>query len=423
MNLVRKKTAEALSDFHEALRINPGSEGALKLMGLAYLEKEDIGKAKSSFQQLLTIDPGLYGQRAQLAELDIRSGDFQSAIDNLQILIDKGVKEPGLYLLLGAAYLGNKDPVDAQAALEKFIKEKPGDGRGKYLCGLALKAQGKLAEAEGYFSRALHASPTVKEALAQLVSVCIAEKKLDVALKYVTDQIAADPKDGLGYQLLGEVRFVRKEKDQAEAAWLKAIELKPGFIEARMELAELYAGKNEFDKAVAQLNEIVKKDPGNAGALMLSGMLYQGRGDIPNARKSYEALLAKHPTYAAAANNMAYIYCEYDHDYGKALGLAQTARQQQPADPNIADTLGWVLYNQKNYSMALIYLKESAAKLPENADILYHLGMTQYRLGEVNAAKQSLDAALKKGGAAFKEAAQARQALGELAKMPVSGHK
>ena len=190
-----------------------------------------------------------------------------------------------------------------------------------------------------------------------------------------------------------------------------------------MELAQLYAGKNEFDKAVAELSEIIKKDPGNVGALMLYGMLYQGKGDIPKARKAYEALLALHPTYAPAANNMAYIYSEYDHDYTKALGLAQTARQQQPADPDIADTLGWVLYNQKNYSMALTYLKESAAKLPGNAEILYHLGMTQYRLGDINAAKQSLDAALKKGGVDFKEAVQARQALSELAKMPVPGHQ
>ena len=228
--MFERKPPKPFPTSRKALRVNPASEGALRLMGLAYLEKEDIGKAKSSFQQLLTIDPGLYGQRAQLAELDIKSGDFQSAIDNLQILIDQGVKGPGLHLLLGAAYLGNKDPVEAQGALEKYVGEKPEDARGKYLYGLALNAQGKHAQAEGYFAQALHASPPVKEALAQLVSVCIAEKKLDVALKYVTDQIGAEPKDSRAYLLLGEVRFVRKEKDQAEAAWLKAIEIEPGLI-------------------------------------------------------------------------------------------------------------------------------------------------------------------------------------------------
>ncbi|MDR3556883.1 MAG: tetratricopeptide repeat protein [Syntrophobacteraceae bacterium] len=423
LNLVRKKTAQALSDFHEALKINPASEGALELMGLAYLKQEDIGNARSSFKQLLTIDPNLYGQRVQLAQLDIQSGDFQSAIDNLQVLINRGEKEPVVYLLLGTAYLGNNNPGDAKGFLEKYLKEKPKDGRGSYLYGLALKALGKQTEAVGRFEEALHASPPVKEALAQLVSTSIAEKKLDSALKYVTDQIGADPKDVGAYMLLGQVRYVRKETSQAEAAWLKALSLNPGSIAVHLDLAQLYAGNNKLDKAFSQLNDVIAKDPKNVGALMLSGVLYQGKGDIPKARKAYEALLAINPAFAPAANNLAYIYCEYDHNYDKALSLAQTARQQAPADPNIADTLGWVLYNQKNYSMALTYLKEGAAKLPGNADIQYHLGMTQYRLGDVDAARQALNTALEKGGASFKEAARARQALGEMAKMPAAEHR
>ena len=423
VNLVRKKTTKALADFHKALKINPASEGALELMGLAYLKKEDITNARSSLRQLLTLDPKLYGHRAELAELDIRSGDFQAAIDNLQVLVDHGVKEPGLQLLLGAAYLGNKEPVEAQAAIDKYIKENPQDGRGMYLYGLILKTRGKQAEAEGYFEKALRASPPVKEAMDELIAVCIAEKKLDSALKHVTDQIGANPKDAQAYLLLGQVRMVRKEKSQAEAAWQKAITIDPGLIQARMDLAQLYAGNNEFDKAVTELNEILGKAPRNLGALMLSGILYQGRGDIEKARKAYEALLAVNPGYAPAANNMAYIYCQYDHDYAKALSLAQTARQQEPDNPDIADTLGWVLYNQKNYSLALPYLKESAAKLPGSAEVQYHLGMTQYRLGNIDAAKQALNTALKKGGADFEQAAQARKTLEEIAKIGPAGHQ
>jgi tetratricopeptide (TPR) repeat protein len=416
LNLVQKKTAAALADFQEALKIDPASQGALELMGLAYLRAEDIDKARSAFRQLLVLDPKLYGQRAQLAELDIRSNDFQSAIDNLQILINQGARGPELYLLLGAAYLGNKDPGDARAALDKFLKVNPKDGRGNYLYGLVLRAQGKQDQALGYFEQALHASPPVNAALAQIVSVYTSEKKFDAALKYVTDQIGAEPKNVDAYLLLGQIRYFRKETAQAEAAWLKAVSLDPRFIAARLSLAQLYAANKQFDKAFDQLNGILGIEPKNISALMLSGVVYQEKGDIPKARKAYETLLAASPSFAPAANNLAYLYCEYDHDYSKALSLAQIARQQEPADPNIADTLGWVLYNQKNYAMALTYLKESGAKLPDNPEIQFHLGMVQYRLGDMNAAKQSLDIALKKGGPDFKEAAQVRQALREIDK-------
>ncbi len=242
-------------------------------------------------------------------------------------------------------------------------------------------------------------------------------------MKYVTDQIKADPNDAQAYLLLGQIRYIRKETAQAEAACLKAISIDPGLVSARLDLAQLYAGDKQFDEALAQVHEILKIDPKNVDAMMISGIAYQEQGDIPKARKVYEALLAVDPTNGPAANNLAYIYCQYNHDYSKALSLAQIARQQEPANPNIADTLGWVLYNQKNYSLALPYLKQGAAKLPASAEIQYHLGMAQYRLGNIKEAKQALKTALKIGGADFKEAPQARRALSEMAKMPVAGHR
>ena len=97
----------------------------------------------------------------------------------------------------------------------------------------------------------------------------------------------------------------------------------------------------------------------------------------------------------------------------KALSLAKTAKNGAPEDPNIADTLGWILYKEGNYDWALTSLKESAAKIPDNAEVQYHLGMTQYQLGNLDEAKQALDLALK-SGKEFKGAPEAKKALAEI---------
>ena len=110
------------------------------------------------------------------------------------------------------------------------------------------------------------------------------------------------------------------------------------------------------------MDEVIKIDPKNIGALMLSGILHQQSGDIPEAREAYEAVVALNPGFAPAANNLAYIYCEYLGDTDKALRLAKTARDVAPDNPNIADTLGWALYKRSNYEWALTYLQESARK-------------------------------------------------------------
>ena len=211
----------------------------------------------------------------------------------------------------------------------------------------------RQAEAVRYFEEALNASPPVTDSLAQLVSIDIAEKDLDSALKRITKQIEISPANAELYQLLGRVHFVRKEMDQAEAAYLKAIEIDPKLVQAYMDLAQVYAVTRKFDKALVKLDEVIKMDPKNIGALMLSGILHQQEGDIPKAREAYEAVVALNPGFAPAANNLAYIYCEYLGDTDKALRLAKTAREGAPDNPNIADTLGWILYKQSNLRMGI----------------------------------------------------------------------
>ena len=148
---------------------------------------------------------------------------------------------------------------------------------------------------------------------------------------------------------------------------------------------------------------------------MLSGILHQQEEDIPKAREAYEAVVALNPGFVPAANNLAYIYCEYLGDTNKALKLATTAREGAPDNPNIADTLGWVLYKQNHFEWALAYLRESASKLPDSSEVLFHLGMAHYQLGNYDEAKQALDRALEKGGN-FKGAEDARHALTEMLK-------
>ncbi len=94
--------------------------------------------------------------------------------------------------------------------------------------------------------------------------------------------------------------------------------------------------------------------------------------------------------------------------------MAKIARASAPNDPSVAYTLGWVLYKQNNLEMALKCLKESAEKLPDNAEIQYHLGVTQYKLGNYREAKHTLNHLLKKG-VEFKESAEARRILEDMA--------
>jgi tetratricopeptide (TPR) repeat protein len=331
----------------------------------------------------------------------------------LEALHGNGIKEPVLDLILGTAYLGKNDPVKAGASIQEYLEKNPEDSRAKHLYGLALNAQGKRAEAVNYFEDALNASPPIMESLGQLVTIDIAGKDLDSALKRITRQIESNPSNGELYQLLGRVHLLRKELEQAEAACLKAIEIQPKLVQAHTDLAQVYFVTKRTDLATARLDEVIKLDSRNVGALMLSGIIYQQRNDINKAREAYEAALAINPSFVSAANNLAYIYSEYLGETDKALKLAKAAKDGAPEDPNISDTLGWALYKRGNYDWALTYLQESASKLPDNTEVQFHLGMTYYQLGNLGSAKEALTKALA-SGTEFRGAADAKRVLSEI---------
>lgn len=77
------------------------------------------------------------------------------------------------------------------------------------------------------------------------------------------------------------------------------------------------------------------------------------------------------------------------------------------------DTLGWVFYKKGLYDSAISEFKASLAKAPENAAVVYHLGLAYNKKGEADRAKTELKRALELSGT-FDGADQARKVLAEI---------
>jgi hypothetical protein len=80
---------------------------------------------------------------------------------------------------------------------------------------------------------------------------------------------------------------------------------------------------------------------------------------------------------------------------------------------HIADTLGWILYKQAAYPRALALLSESAAKLGDDPEVVYDLGLANHKLGRRADAEEALTMALTLS-AAFSGAEDAKAVLATL---------
>jgi Flp pilus assembly protein TadD len=259
----------------------------------------------------------------------------------------------------------------------------------------------------------LELSPGFLDPLVQIVQLSLTDKQTDMALAIARKQAALVPRSAPHQMVLAGVHVARREFDQAEAAYLKAIELQPGMTEPYRMLAALYASTSRYDQALARLGDALKTNPKDGSALMLIGVIYEQKGDTAKAREAYEKVLELNPRAATAANNLAWIYSEYGGDKDKALQLAQTAKEVAPDDPRVSDTLGWILYKRGIYQRALALLKESAAKLPDNPQVQYHLGMAYTQVGDQASARKALELAVK-SPADFQGKDDARKALASL---------
>ncbi|MDO9462908.1 MAG: tetratricopeptide repeat protein, partial [Deltaproteobacteria bacterium] len=177
-----------------------------------------------------------------------------------------------------------------------------------------------------------------------------------------------------------------------------------------MALGRLYAATKRTDKAVAEFQEAIKRNPKAITARMSLGVLYESQGKYDAAQKEYREILKTNPKFVPAANNLAWNLAEHGGNIDEALTLAQMAKEQNPEDPGIADTLGWIYYKKNIVDRAIREFEDAIKKIPNHPSIHYHLGMAYLKKGDKTKAKAELTKALGISRA-FPEAKEAEKAL------------
>jgi cytochrome c-type biogenesis protein CcmH/NrfG len=231
--------------------------------------------------------PGFTEAVVGLAGLNIRKGDFSTAIAALKPVVQQ---RPGLiqaWLLLADAYRGQGNLDDALAVYRRLSEMFPKNAQSPFLMGLILVQQKKPDEARQAFGKTLELAPDYLPALEQLVNLDLAGKQFPVAIQRVQDAVTRAPKAPGPQLLLAKIYLAQNDAAKAETALQKAIELQPDSPTAYFLLARLYIATNQHQKALANLNEVVAKNPKDVGALVLIGVIKDHQKDYSAARETY----------------------------------------------------------------------------------------------------------------------------------------
>ena len=395
INLAETNTAAAVTELEALTKKYPQAPPALYQLAVAYLANNDTGKATDCLTQALNLDPKFTQATLLLSEIQLKTGAAVSAITALRQLVQQQPQLIQAWLLLADAY-GFQNNWDAALQIYRQLeKTYPKNAQVHLLAGTVLFQQKQNDSARAEFEQALDIAPDYLPALEQLVAVDLADKQFDAASQRVQQAVQKNPQSAVLQLLLAKVATARGDSAQAEAILSKAISLQPDSPVAYLMLAQLYADTHQDQKALDELQTTLAQDPTNAPALALMGMVYDNEGKYQAAATAYQKLLAAEPDSLAGLNNLACLDAGPLNQLDEAYQLARKARDLQPTDPAIADTLGWVLCKQKQYSSALVLLQESVSQLGDNPEVQFHLGMTYYLMGDAADAQMAFQRALQ----------------------------
>jgi uncharacterized protein HemY len=169
---------------------------------------------------------------------------------------------------------------------------------------------------------------------------------------------------------------------------------------------ELLAAENEIQKEL-------QTDSKYLPALMAKAALDVQRGQIKPAAEIYKEILRRWPDFATAQKRLATLYAREPSTTAAAYDLATKARKTLPDDAQLAELLGRLSYEKREYQRAIQLLQESARKSTLSASSLFYLGMSQLQTKQTNEARDALNQALV-GGLQEPLASEARHALTDL---------
>ena len=337
--------------------------------------------------------------------------------------------------------------------LEAMVKEQPNDLISQMRLGEAYEKQGASDKAAAAFEQALKLNPGLAAAITKLAQLYAGPlQNKEKAFAYAKKARELTPGDPQVTRILGKVAYQtgnftwsysllqeaarQTENDPSvlhDLAWAAYSLGKPG--EAREIMQKAATASSNFPEAadariflsltaldenpkalLAAENEIQKQlqaDSQYLPALMAQAALDEQRGQIKAAAEIYSNILRRSPDFAAAQKGLATLYAQEPSTTSAAYDLATKARKTLPDDTQLAELLGRLSYEKKEYQRAIQLLQESARKSTLSANSLFYLGMSQLQTKQMNGARDALNQALA-GGLQEPLASEARHALAEL---------
>ena len=447
--LASNNTREAKKIYQQILKRD--SKFILAYMAKAKLELDNnnLDSAEKQFKEIIKLNDKELVAYFSLATIEYKKNNLQAAENYLlqayqkskgnnkaeRLTIEKivlwylAVKQPeklldfvegvtktypdnvSLQIVLVKAQILNGNKQDAEKTLRKLVSDNKGTVLPRLMLA-ELLAQNKDNKAEviKLLDEVSKLTPEVPNSHVIKVNYLISQQDYAQAKAEIDKIDSLYSKPELVKSLEGNLFLAQNEKTKAIKSYQEAYQLQNN-QKLLFKIVKLMQQEGQVSAAIDLLKQEIDKQPQNIALHYRIALLYQSENNNKSAIIHYQKILAINPENILALNNLAWLYAIEKNP--AALATAKKAYDLAPTVATVADTYGYILFQQGETEKAVKIIEAAAIKAPMAKDIQYHLAKVYSQTGKQKQAKEILIKILQ-DAKPFPEQENARELLKQL---------
>lgn len=346
--------------FARARGLAPGEMRWTYFAGLTQAALGNTTEALTFFQQVADYDPA----KIKAADLLLAQNKPNEAETLYRAAIKNNPSPQWAWYGLGRVNAARQDWTGAMQAFEQAIALSPQFGAAHYALALALREMGQLDNAKkhlAFYQAYQQIRPPVNDVWADEIAA------LNIGEQESLRRGVALAQDG--------------NLDDAVREHKQALEVNPNFLQAHINLIQLYGRLNQPTQAEIHYRRAVQINPSAAEAHYNFGVVLVGAQKQAAAKTAFAQALVSNPHFAEAHFNLGILALQ-DARLTDAIAHFQASLESQPNNRSAHFELGRIFVHQQNYAAALQHFQQTLT--PEDQDTpryLYALAATNLRMG------------------------------------------
>ena len=360
MYLAMDDIEHAFAEIENLAKEYPYEIRYLTMLGDVYLENGKEEEAYSTFQEVLSAEPGYAPAMLSMATYYNKTGQdslYRLQLDSLLLnqKVESATKVNIMRQLIMRSERGDKDSTQIVGLFNSMLAQEQENADVAMLAAQYLLSKRMDEEAKPVLQQVVDIDPENKPARLQLLSFAISKEDLDEVIRLCAPAVEYMPEALEFYYYWGIAHYQKKQHDEALEVFKKGVRQVDANSDKNM-VSDFYS---------------------------IMGDLYHIRKMNVEAYEAYDSALVYKPDNVGALNNYAYYLSVERKDLDKAEEMSYRTVKAEPTNSTYLDTYAWILFEKGKYAEARIYIDQAILNGGDKSSVVMeHGGDIYYQVGE-----------------------------------------